>query len=210
MSEEDISYFFCGTSDSITAEQIAAWRKKVVYWQILGDLPGISRDSFKSAIFQAFASWQAVCDLSFAEAGNSSPDIIITTGRIDRSGGVLAWSELPDGSDRQLQQKYDTSESFVIAMSPPRGKIDLLAVATHEIGHALGLEHAANGSPDLMAPIYQPGRRTPQPGDVARIQKLYPKVMIPDPVPPTEETTVVIRITGATRISVDGYKVEKL
>jgi hypothetical protein len=201
-------YYFCGTAEAV-ADVISPWRKQLLVWQIAGNLPGLSRDDFRSAAAQAFASWQSVCGLTFKEAGlNETPDILMTAGRIDRQGGVLAWSELPDGSDRQLLQKYDTSEAYVIAIRPPTSKIDLVAVCCHEIGHALGLDHAANGSPDLMAPIYDPGRRTPQTGDIQRIQGLYPVRTTPPPPVPGEPIT--IQIYGADRIIIPGYKVEKI
>ena len=114
-----------------------------------------------------------------------------TTRRIDGSGQVLAWSEFPAGT-RSVTQKYDTSERFVVAESPTWPQIDLLAVACHEIGHALGLDHDREGSGSLMEPVYKPGRRVPQQRDIMRIQALYG---IPDePKPNPERIARLMRI----------------
>lgn len=204
-------YRFCGCTEAMLA-QIGAWTKRHLTYSIHGSLPGLTAEEFAQAIRQAFDSWQAVCGLTFSPAEGHRADILITTGRIDTAGQVLAWSELPDGSDRLLQQKYDTSEKFVNAIDPKRGFIDIVAVAAHEIGHALGLDHSPHGSPDLLAPIYAPGRRVPQPGDIQRIQRLYGPP-VPRPVPPPEEAPtgqpIVIRIWGAERIEIPGYRVTK-
>lgn len=217
MSDE--AHFFCGCRESMTADAVRAWGKRRLLWTVQGSLPGVTAQNFRAAIDQAFDSWQGVCGLEFAEAAQGqAADIIITAGRIDGQNNVLAWSELPDGSDRPLQQRYDTSERYVVAENPGRSQIDLVAVACHEIGHAIGLEHAAQNSPDLMAPTYSPGRRTPQPGDVARIQRLYgPARTPPDPNPNPEPNPepgagdpVVIRIYGADRVEIPGYRVTKI
>lgn len=177
---------FCGTLDAVRSALgggPAAWTKQQLTYWVAGSLPGVSSGTFESAAAQAFAAWAAVTPLTFRAAQRGeAPDIVVDAGKIDGPGSVLAYSELPDGSDRQLKQKYDTSEKFVVAARPPADSIDLLAVMTHEIGHALGLDHADKNAPDLMAPYYKPGLRTPQPGDVARMQALYGPPKAP-PVP---------------------------
>jgi len=170
---------FCGMIEPLNG-LIAPWRRKRIAYSVQGALPTLSRDQFRAAALEAFLSWSAVCDREFFE-DDQNPDILITAGRIDGPLSVLAWSELPDGSDRQLQQKYDATERYVIAIQPPRGSIDLVAVMTHEIGHAIGLDHRSPPRGDLMDPTYSPGRRVPQPGDVERIRGLYGPPGAPPP-----------------------------
>lgn len=209
MSEEAVPevYRFCGVTEAMMAA-VGAWTKRTITWRVAGDLPGLSREQFRSAVAEALGSWEDVCGLTFKETSQEA-DVTVTTGMIDRPGNVLAWSELPDGSDRPLVQRYDTADRFVIAVRPNSGYIDVVAVVCHEMGHALGLEHAPSGSPDLMAPIYQPGRRTPQSGDVKRIQNLYGKPAPTSDPDPTPGEPIVIQIWGADRITIPGYTVTK-
>lgn len=182
MSSEQDPYYFCGNIERV-GEVTGAWNKRLLFYKIQAQIPGLSEDELEQAYALAFSYWSEVCGLQFQK--NDAPDIRATAGVIDGPSRVLAWSELPAGDDRMLNQKYDSSERFVNSASPPQGKIDIVAVMCHEIGHALGLQHAPQGSPDLMAPIYQPGRRKPQPGDIQRIQALYgPPVPVNPPSPP--------------------------
>lgn len=170
---------FCGTIEHVRGSG-SRWGKPLLLYAIRGQLPGISDADVRAAYAQAFTFWQEVCGLTFSPGTFERADIRASTGRIDGPMGVLAWSELPPGDNRPLAQMYDNSERFTLSETPGRGQIDLVAVATHEIGHALGLDHSREGTGDLMEPTYQPGRRKPQRGDIQRIQQLYgPPVLDP-------------------------------
>ena len=196
----------CGVTEAMLAN-LAAWRKRRLRWQVAGNLPNLTRDVVRSVFQQAFDSWQSVCGLSFEEG--TPADILVTTGRIDGTFKVLAWSELPDGSDRSLTQKYDTSESWIVSEAPPQNRIDLVAVAAHEIGHALGLDHARPGTRDLMEPTYAPGRRVPQPGDISRIVSLYGPPVAPPP-PDGVDLPAEIWIIGRSGAVTAKFKLDRI
>lgn len=178
---------FCAYPDRMDlGNSICRWGKRSLVYGFRGDLPGISRDDMRRAFQIAFDRWSAVCDIRASHIGDSSQaaDIVIDTGRIDGPSGTLAYSELPCGSqDRQLKQKYDTSEPWVIADNVPSYRIDLGRVATHEVGHVIGVPHIGSGN--LMAPTYSTRIHSPQAGDIQEAQARYgPPRVQPPPVDP--------------------------
>lgn len=189
-----LSVRFCQLPElfSLEAAALSKWGKKKISWRLSSSatLPGFNALALTDVFTWAFTQWSAVADLSFVSTNsNQSADITITTGRIDNPGNTLAWSELPSPNaiNQQLTQKFDSSEPFVFSANPPPSKIDLGAVAVHEIGHALGLPHAPSSSRALMAPVYSPSIRTPRDWDIAEIQRRYgsPLPSVP-PVNPTQ------------------------
>jgi hypothetical protein len=196
---------FCALEDIAEARD-TKWGKKRLAWFVASDLPSVLHDALRGTVKLALGNWALVCDLTFTEAaGAESADILVTTGTIDGPSGVLAWSELPPSSP--CHQRYDTGENWTTDAHGQQGPIDLLAVITHETGHALGLQHAPQGTPDLMAPFYSPTIRTPQPGDIARMQALYgkPTVNPPDvPAPPLPGggSRITLEITNADLIRI--------
>lgn len=198
-----LSVRFCQLPElfSLDAAALNKWGKKTITWNLASSasLPGFSRDDLYDVFIWSFSQWAGVADLTFKSNinGLSSADITITTGRIDNPGNTLAWSELPgpNAINQQLTQKFDSSEPFVFSANPPPSKIDLGAVAVHEIGHALGLPHAPSNSRSLMAPVYSPQIRTPKEWDIAEIRRRYGQAVIPIPPsvpsdPSTPETPV--------------------
>lgn len=185
----------CGVEHLRGSSRDRKWNKLKLKWKLQRGLPGVMADALHQAFLESFANWQAVCGLQFEPTTSGRADILIDTGRIDGASGTLAWSELPPSNP--VHQKYDTSESWTTKGG--RGQlIDLVAVATHEIGHGIGLFHderVPRGQKALMAPFYDPSIRTPQPRDVERVQKLYgPPVAIPDqPSSPTEGIVLVVK-----------------
>lgn len=186
---------FCSYPDRMAVEELsgpARWGIRSLTWSLVGSIPGLSNEDAKAAFAEAWTGWTNAANLTATYTANAkTANIIKTVGGIDRSGGTLAWSELPNGNDGQLTQKYDAHERWIIAENPPSASIDLVRVARHELGHALGISHI--GGNNLLAPTYSSRIRGLQAGDVAEIVKRYgarqappPTPGIPPTVPPTQ------------------------
>ena len=151
------------------------WDKTLLTWgsaiqdNQLGDL---LRSDCQLAFHEAFKRWSDVCALKFQEQDDRNADIVIYAGIQNAGqGGTLAWSELPNGSDGQLEQRYDKREAWIVADNAPPTRIDLTRVACHEIGHAIGISHITPGN--LLAPTYSVDINKPQGGDIAAAQTRY-------------------------------------
>ena len=189
---------FCGLPDHMElGEGLPRWGKKALSYGFTGTLPGIGMDDMKRAFQIAWDRWAAVCDIkaSYVKSPTDVADVVMATGRIDGASSTLAWSELPgNGTTRQLQQKYDDQEAWVIADSVPNYRIDLIRVACHEIGHVIGIPHIGPGN--LLAPTYSTSINKPQSGDMAEALKRYgPPVTTPTtPTDPTGNEYLLIKI----------------
>lgn len=112
--------------------------------------PAAIREAFRTA----WASWASGLDIDPVEAGpGESPHVMHTFARIDGAGKTLAWSMLGDGSVNTKVQRYDTAETWTLG-GPAPNQISLPAVAVHEIGHALGLDHDTPTADSIMRPHY--------------------------------------------------------
>lgn len=186
---------YCNLPDQIVMDArlpLAKWGKNALTWGFTRSfsLRGFSRDDLIDVFKWVWQQWANNANLSFSydPDPSSQTNIIISSGRIDSAGNTLAWSELPNQTVRQLNQKYDIDEPYIFSSNPPSGKIDLGATGCHEGGHALGISHAPNNIRDaLLAPIYNPRIRTPQSWDIEQIKARY-GAPIPAPLPPVDPT----------------------
>ena len=168
-------------------------------------VPGVSPSQFQAEVEQAFVTWEAVptASIAFQFAGfTSAPPFD------DDNLSVFGFEDAPD-LDRVLGAttfivdvltgEIVESDVFFNSVFPwsvnpagEAGRFDLRSVATHEIGHFIGLGHSAIGETELRAdgtrrvlatgavmfPITL-GRgvvadRTLQPDDIAGASDLYP------------------------------------
>jgi peptidoglycan hydrolase-like protein with peptidoglycan-binding domain len=138
--------------------------------------PDLTEAEIRAAVTQAFGLWEAVSPLPFTEApSGTTPDIVIRFVPNDHGdtpfGSNLAHAFYPTtftalGGDSHFNEAYVWSVSL-----PPSG-IDLVTVAGHEFGHALGLAHTtAFGA--LMLPFYGGPHRYLHADDIGGIQILY-------------------------------------
>lgn len=165
------------------------WGLQEVAWFVQSYPGGVSDEVARAIFVKAFASWSAVCGLSFRyAAGASNANILIGGGRGQRSNfdgpsGTLAWAYLPSGKNftGQVKVMFDLDESWTADKNA--NGILLLNVAAHEFGHAIGLSHN-NVAKQLLNPIYNRGIATPQSFDASQVAQLYgPPKTTPAPTP---------------------------
>lgn len=192
---------FCGHPDVMPlAEALQAWPRKDLSYTITnpGGFPGLSADQAKAAFAWAAGQIEAACDVRLRWTPDAAAAlIVIDCQRIDQPGGVLAYSELADGTARRKGQRYDSSEAWVYVQGPqvPRSRIDLGRVALHELIHMMGVPHLPSGN--LMQPLYDMNIWTPQSGDVRELVARYgPPAAPPPPAPPEGEWLMEVRGTG--------------
>lgn len=170
----------CGVPDSLRTSELNAWPEKKVTWSIAGSLPQVPAESLKECYQYAWSLWAAVCGIEPEYASNhKTAHVLLTAANLGGPMGVLADSYLaPEGvkrnDDFQAIQRYDTNEPWHAEVTPPPlRKISLPIVMCHEIGHAIGLGHIAEGN--LLQPSYDPRVDRPMPGDIAEAQRRYGK-----------------------------------
>ncbi|HVF42374.1 MAG TPA: matrixin family metalloprotease [Pyrinomonadaceae bacterium] len=132
------------------------------------------------AIRRAFDLWSSASGLAFVEVfDRREADINILWATGSHGDGepftdpnVLAHASLP-GRDTQIHFN-DALVWTNEVRGDSTGAKDLVTIAAHEIGHALGLDHSNN--PDaLMYPTYFKSHRHLDADDISGIQALYPK-----------------------------------
>ncbi len=148
--------------------------------------PDLTTADTTLAIEQAFALWAAYTPLRFRRVALSAgPEIIIRFvpgdhgdgNPFDGAGSVLAHAYYPSVPPAPVtaimgDAHFDEAETWTVAVPPAASTIDLVTVAAHEFGHALGLGHSSVAGA-LMAPFYGGPMRSLQPDDIAGITSLY-------------------------------------
>ena len=155
------------------------WNKLAITYSYSEFTSDLSRAQVRSALTQAFNLWAAVTPLTFAEV-TSGADIVIRFvagnhgdgSNFDGPSGVLAhgFYPPPNGGSLAGDVHFDEAEAWTVNL-PPSG-IDLVTVAGHEIGHALGLAHS-NESSALMFAMYSGAHRNLVNDDIRGIQGIY-------------------------------------
>ncbi len=139
-----------------------------------------------AAVAAATASWAAVADLHFTlvtdgggpfnigGATGTQGNLRVSSGTIP-APGVLAHGYFPppNGITAAGDIHFDTAWAWVTAGPAPGPPFDVETVALHELGHALGLTHAATVPADIMFPVYSGIKTTPAAGDIGFITSVY-------------------------------------
>jgi hypothetical protein len=198
------AYTHFGSETSDGRRVTLKWQQTPSYFVTGASVPGVSAADFQSAIGRAFARWQAVptakVTYRFGGVTTAQPgedDGTSTLGFVNHPelDRVLAsTSFLVDDTTGALIESdifFNASVLWSVAPGGETGRFDLESIATHEIGHFIGLGHSALGETTpqnggrnvdsaeaVMFPIaYSRGSiagRTLKADDIAGISDLYP------------------------------------
>ncbi|MCC9656228.1 matrixin family metalloprotease [Rhodopirellula sp. JC737] len=115
-------------------------------YTINGSPDSLSQEETNAAIRTALDAWADVVDISFTQTDqvglNDSLDISFT--QLDGTAGTLAQAYFPDDVNPARiagDIQFDLAENWEVGNSQGGSAFDLVWVAVHEIGHALGLDH---------------------------------------------------------------------
>ncbi|KAL8571084.1 hypothetical protein ACOMHN_010545 [Nucella lapillus] len=141
------------------------------------------KTAVRTALKKAFEVWSEPSQLTLT-FDPVNPDIRVSflqrehgdgrTNAFDGRGGLLAHAFPPGDQELSGDIHFDSDEKWSVGGSSSRRSKDLLMVAMHEVGHAIGLGHSSRPK-DIMYPMY--GSYTPDPflsrHDVKRLRRLY-------------------------------------
>ena len=157
-SAEAYLHFTIGTGTRLR------WESSVRWFATDRGVPGVSASQFQAALQRAFGTWEAVPTASiafqfvgFTSAEPSDDDGLTVLGfqnQPDQERVLAATSFVVDTLTAEIVESdvfFNSAFPWSTADAGEAGRVDLESVATHEIGHLLGLGHSALGETEIVA-----------------------------------------------------------
>ncbi|XP_003923427.1 matrix metalloproteinase-26 [Saimiri boliviensis] len=171
----------CGVPDGSNTSILpgrSKWDKYTLTYRIINYPHEMKPSTVKDSIYNAVSIWSSVTPLVFQQVQNEEADIKISFWQWDHEdcwpfdgpGGFLGHAFLPNSGNPGVVH-FDKDEHW----SASNTGFNLFLVATHEIGHSLGLKHSGNRN-SIMYPTYwyhDPRTFHLSADDIQRIQDLY-------------------------------------
>jgi hypothetical protein len=161
---------------------VAKWDHRVITFGFSNGTNDIEGDGERQFVREAFGLWVQSSPLVFEEVAASKAEILVGWGEgnhgdaypFDGQNGVLAHAYYPSApSPINGDMHFDDAEIWSSSLRPNAEQpIDLVTVAAHEIGHAIGLGHSEDKTA-LMYPYYEGSHRYLSTDDVNGAQFLY-------------------------------------
>ncbi len=167
-------------------------------------LAGFMPVGYLSVVQAAFGAWSAVANISFSQIGDDGAPFNAATGSgdirlgghvFDGGGGTLAHGFYPplNGASAAGDIHFDIADTWVLTL--PDAGIDLFNVLTHEIGHAIGLDHTGVAN-SLMNAFYSESFSGPQADDIAGAQFIYGAASVTEVPAPASALVFVFGLAG--------------
>lgn len=167
------------------------WNNRIITYFFANGTPDINGALEQDGVRDAFDLWKAETDIAFLEVCNANDaDIVISwepmfhgghggsIGSFDGPNGIYAHTLIGNPTTQPLSGNIHFDEEWTLVVRNNDDQpMDLVTIAAHEIGHAIGLGHS-NVSTALMAgghaPYLQNGsHRFLTQDDINGIRSLY-------------------------------------
>lgn len=175
MTEHALTGFKWGTPGFGTAGGQVTWSFAATFGSFFDFDSPISEAAFQNLVRDAFAAWEKVANIDFVEvADNAQSDIRLGWDAIDGRDNFLGeayvtWDGNNVGTHGEI--RFDTAEAFTLDKSAKGAVANFYALALHEIGHIIGLDHTED--PTTIMHHYIGQAVEPSATDIAAVQHLY-------------------------------------